>query len=248
MFAVTGLAAVVWVPAWAYFVGSGTPVNSKLETPLRRVSQKEWRKILTQPVFWAIGGCVFFFSYYWYFVLTWVPTYLMISRKMSTIGMGRALSLPLFLMAVTNVAVGSFADRLASKETVPFGVRSAFLAAGLVASSSILLLLLLPNTIGAQPVLIISICGFGVANVSFWTIAQQVAPAAAVGSTIGVLNTVSQMAGAAAPVITGWSLGPEKNFAFAILLAGASPLLALLLLVIANPAALSRLQREVIQP
>ncbi len=242
MFAATGLGAVFWVPAWAYFARGESAGISVREERARPGDYTSWGEIFGEPVYWALGGCVFFSSYYWYFVLTWVPTYLMMSRGMSTLEMGRLLSIPLFLMALVNVGLGRAADKLAAKTTSVFAVRHAFLAAGLLGASSILMLIVLPKGVTALPVLITSICSFGVASANLWTIAQQVAPAAAVGSTIGVLNTVSQVAGAAAPVITGWSLGPHKNFAVAILLAGVSPLLALPLLKIANPVALSKLR------
>jgi len=244
MFAVTGLGALLWVPAWAYFARAKPAVKPIREESVERAAGGQWGEIFRQPVFYALAGCVFFISYYWYFVLTWVPTYLIVSRGMSTLGMGRLLSIPLFLMALVNVAMGGLADRLISRKASLFRVRCWFLAAGLLGSSSILILIVLPNTTTALPVLITSICSFGVASASLWTIAQQVAPAAAVGRTIGVLNTVAQVAGAAAPVITGWSLGPHKNFGFAILLAGVSPLLALPFLMVANPRALERLQRS----
>jgi hypothetical protein len=43
---------------------------------------------------------------------------------------------------------------------------------------------------------------------------------------VGYLNTLSQIAGAAAPVVTGWILGPQKHFGPAILVAGVCPVLA----------------------
>jgi hypothetical protein len=46
------------------------------------------------------------------------------------------------------------------------------------------------------------------------------------GRSVGYLNTLSQVAGAAAPVITGWILGPEKQFGPAIFVAGICPVLA----------------------
>lgn len=63
-----------------------------------------------------------------------------------------------------------------------------------------------------------------------------------VGRAIGFLNTISQLGGVTAPVITGWSLGPEKRFGFAILLAGVSPIIASVLLLTAGPRGLEKLK------
>jgi MFS family permease len=76
------------------------------------------------------------------------------------------------------------------------------------------------------PVLFLCICGFGVASASLWTLAQTMVAAPVVGRFIGYLNTLSQVAGAAAPLITGWTLGPHNNFHLAIWMAGLAPIVA----------------------
>jgi hypothetical protein len=77
-------------------------------------------------------------------------------------------------------------------------------------------------------VLLVSMCSMGVASSSFWALAQLAAPAKMVGRGVGFLNTTAQIAGAAAPLITGWLLGPEKRFGTALVVAGVCPLLAAL--------------------
>jgi sugar phosphate permease len=64
---------------------------------------------------------------------------------------------------------------------------------------------------------------------------------------IGYLNTLSQLAGAVAPLVTGWSLGPQKNFHFAILVAGICPLIAAACLIVAGrglPKLIASLERN----
>jgi hypothetical protein len=90
------------------------------------------------------------------------------------------------------------------------------------------------------PILTFSMCATGIGNSSFWAISQHVPPKNLVGRTIGYLNTVSQVAGAAAPVITGWVLEPEKQFGPAILLAGSCPVLAAMCLMLAGHKGLQR--------
>jgi hypothetical protein len=62
------------------------------------------------------------------------------------------------------------------------------------------------------------------------------------GRTIGYLNTLSQVAGVAAPLVTGWILGPEKHFGPAILVAGVCPVLAGACLLAAGSEGLHRLK------
>jgi MFS family permease len=198
--------------------------------------------VIASPTLWAMSACVFFFSYYWYFVLTWMPAYLTMARGYSTMGMGRILSTPLFAMAVTNIITGWAADKLATKYGCVFRVRVLFTAAGLLGAGAILLLQVIPGRGAVLPILVVSICSFGVASANYWSIAQHTPPAYMVGRTIGFLNTISQIGGVAAPLITGWSLGPQKHFGFAIVLAGITPLLACALLLAAGPRGLEKLQ------
>jgi hypothetical protein len=85
-------------------------------------------------------------------------------------------------------------------------------------------------------------CATGIGNSNYWTMSQHVPPKSLVGRTIGFLNTISVVAGAAAPIITGWILGPEKEFGPAILVAGMCPVLAALCLLAAGSAGLERMK------
>ncbi|MGH9618810.1 MAG: MFS transporter [Bryobacteraceae bacterium] len=242
MFAAIGLVALLWVPAWLFF----TP--RKPNVPARAVEAAPtiwpWRTILSSPAVWAMSGCVFFFSYYWYFVLTWMPTYLTSARGFSTLHMGEILSIPLFSMAGVNIAAGWLADKLAARTGNVFRVRLWFAAAGLLGAALILVLNVMPGRAPVLPILVVSICSFGVASSSYWAIAQFVPPVSVVGRTVGYLNTLSQIGGIAAPLITGWSLGPQKNFELAILLAGVSPLVSCVLLFVAGPRGLAKLKER----
>jgi len=220
MFAVTGLAALLWVPGWLAFAPpAGTKAGG---APL------DWFAILRNPTLWAMATCILFTSYYWYFVLTWVPAYLTSARGFSTMAMGRILSAPLACMAVTNILAGFLADRFLKKAASLFRVRLWFAAAGSVGASSLLLLNVLPANNLVMLVLLISVSSFGVMSSNFWTLAQNVAPPEKVGRIIGFLNTASQLGGVAAPLITGQILGPQRHFAPAVAIAAICPLLALL--------------------
>jgi len=231
MFALTGLCALVWVPAWFYFAPRPLPVRAVTSSATGAL---RWRAILASPAFWTMSAASFFLSYYWYFLLTWMPAYMTMARGFSTLGMGRILSTPMFVMVGTNVLAGWFADRLSSRTGKPFWVRIGFAAAGLTGAASILLLNVTTGRAPVLPILVLSICSFGIASSNFWTVSQSASPIALVGRAIGFLNTLSQIAGAVAPIVTGWSLGPQKDFRFAILMAGICPLIAAACLIVAG--------------
>jgi MFS transporter, ACS family, D-galactonate transporter len=239
MFAFTGLGALAWLPFWLWLAprNDGRKVSDAVQArPL------PWREALGSPMVWLLSGAIFLSSYYWYFLLTWVPSYLTMSRGFSTLEMGRVLSGPLFAMAVLNVAAGAVADRLARRARSVFRVRVWFAVAGYVGAGAVLLLLLLPGREAVFPVLVLSVCSVGVGNSNFWAISQHAPPSAMVGRAIGYLNTISQVAGAAAPLLTGWILGPQRQFGLALGIAGLCPLLAAACLMLAGPGGLERLK------
>ena len=222
LFAATGLGALVWPPVWLALAPRQTATHRAAGQP---PVHYPWAAMLAHPAFWATTIGAFFFNYYWWFFMTWMPAYLTMARGFNTLSMGRTLSVPLFAMAVTNIVSGTVADRLASHYGF-LKVRVLCLMTGFAGASFLLLLNFTTGQTPVIPILVSSICFFGVANSSFWTLAQSMAPAAIVGRVIGYLNTISQVAGAIAPVITGYTLGPQKDFHFAIAIAGCCPLLA----------------------
>jgi len=234
MFAITGLGALVWLPFWWFLAPPDRIAPVKAAVPAEAQSEMPWRATLLSKAFWGMSLSIFLSSYYWFFLLTWVPTYLTSTRGFTTLEMGRVLSTPLFIMAVFNIVAGSIADRLVKRVGSVFRVRVAFAATGYATSAVVLLLLVLPGKEVVLPILILSVCATGIGNSNFWAISQHAPPAGLVGRTIGYLNTVAQLAGAAAPLITGWILGPQKQFGIALGIAGICPLLAAICLLVAG--------------
>jgi MFS family permease len=226
MFAVTGLVALLWVPGWL----AVAPVVEKKASGMAL----DWRVILESSTMWAMASFILLSSYYWYFLLTWVPAYLTSSRGFSTMAMGRILAAPMACMAITNVVTGFAADYLLKKAKSLFRVRLWFAAAGSVGAAALLALNFLRANDLVMAVLFVSVCSFGVVSSNFWTLAQNVAPPAKVGRVIGFLNSASQLGGVAAPLITGYILGPTKYFPPAVAIAGLCPLASLVPLFIAG--------------
>jgi MFS family permease len=243
MFIFTGLGALIWLPGWLLLAPRN---DGRIESagPAVPLSRLPWKHVLSMRAFWATSLCIFLSSYFWYFLLTWVPTYLISSRGFTTVEMGRVLSTPLFAMAALNVAAGVVADRLVKRVGSVFHVRLWFCAAGYVGSGAILLLLVLPGREAVWPVLLFAVCATGVGNSNYWAISQQAVPANLVGRATGYLNTISQIAGAAAPLITGWILGPQKEFGVALAIAGVAPILAAVCLIYAGASGLERMRHS----
>ena len=250
MFAVTGLGALVWLPCWWVAAPSDSPSFPRRRESISPGPLTEepspaqpwtWGMFAGNRTFWAMSLCILLSSYYWYFVLTWVPSYLILSRGLSTLQMGRVVFTALFAMAIVNVTAGWAVDKWAARIGV-FPARLRFAVVGYIGTGAILLLLAARDQSWALPILTIAMCATGIGNSNFWTISQHVPPKNMVGRTIGFLNTISVAAGAAAPIVTGLILGPQKHFGPAILVAGMCPVLAAVCLLAAGSQGLERMK------
>ncbi len=237
MFAATSLGALLWLPLWLWLAPNTKPAPKREPSAVKPA--------LTIPLagLLAKSFCILFGSYFWYFLLSWVPTYLTSTRGFSTSEMGSIFAIPFVVMAVVNIASGKIADRLTAKHGV-FKVRVTFAAIAYASASLVLLLLVYQSSVTVLPLLIIAVTGVGIGNANYWSLAQHIPPANMVGRAIGFLNTVSQIAGILAPLITGWILGPEKNFTVGLAIAGICPILASIALLAAGPRGLSKLKNQ----
>lgn len=235
MFMVTGLGALVWLVPWLMFA----PADPRFKKATNSADLPAgWPRNFTKPALWAMTVFVYLSAYFMYFVLTWVPAYLTLVHKFNTIEMGHVLSVPLFAMAAAMTLFGAIADRLARRTGKACAVRLWFMCGGMLGAGTVLLLLVVPNRSWVMPLLVVALCSWGVGSSSYWSLAQYLSPAQLIGRSIGYLNTVAQAAGAAAPLITGWLLGPSHDFTIALAVAGSFPLIACSIMAAIGPARL----------
>lgn len=239
MFAITGLVALAWLPPWMAYAPRERVAPVRAATP---DTPAPVGAVLRNPSFWALAACAFLISYFWYFVLTWAPAYLRLVHGFTTLEMGRIMAIPLAAMAVTSIVGGVIADRAARRWASAIRARLIFSACGMLGSASFLLLPYAPDRTWALPVLFVSMCSFGLASPGYWALAQAAAPAHLIGRAIGFLNTLAQIAGAAAPLITGWLMGPSNQFGIALVIAGLCPLAAGCALLLTGPRRMQRLR------
>ena len=103
MFAVTGLGALLWLAPWLAFAPRG-PAQKGAAVVRRAVP---WGSAVLMPGLWALTAGSFLISYFWYFVLTWVPTYLRVHHGFGVTEMGRIMAWPMVAMAFTSIRRGA---------------------------------------------------------------------------------------------------------------------------------------------
>jgi MFS family permease len=220
LFIFTGLGGCVWLLPWILLAPNRGP--ALVEERLESRAKIPWAKLLRNPMLWGIVIGSFFYSYFWYFCLTWIPSYLVMEHKLSFLRMGAYTAIPMAGMAIVSTLAGKAADMLIARYGSPVRIRVMFICTGFVLGSSSLSLLLVNSANAALGVLLFALVGLSLASSNFWALSQSVSPASMVGRMIGFQNMIANMAGICAPILTGYLMGAEKNFRPAIWFAGAA--------------------------
>lgn len=227
MFFVTGLAAFVWLIPWLLVA----PKEKFAVAAPAAAARAHYGRLVLSPIFWALTISMFVYSYFWYFVLTWVPSYLVLAHGYSNRQMGAAVSIPLAAMSVVSLLSGLLSDWFVRRSSSALAVRKSFVCAGFAIASTMLLLLMPAMKPFVLPVFVLSLSGLGIGGGNFWALAQMASPPDLIGRAIGYQNMVAQTAGIAAPLLTGVLLGPKMDFTTGMIVAGVCPLLAALLVL-----------------
>jgi ACS family D-galactonate transporter-like MFS transporter len=219
LFVITGLGGVcIWLLPWL-LLAPATPARLAPKSA-ERSSAIAWGTIAKTPLLWGLTIGIFGYSYYWYFFLTWVPAYLVLAHGFSFVRMGAYSATALAGMAVMSPVGGWLADRLIARFQRPLLIRKAFVGVGCCLASSMLLLLRIHSAPLVLATLVFSLAGLGLASSNVWSLTQAISPGSVVGRIVGYQNSVGNVAGICAPLITGFLLGESKNFQLSILVTG----------------------------
>jgi MFS family permease len=173
-----------------------------------------WALILRARSAWAIFLLHFSSNWFTYFLISWLPTYFLLGRHFSLQSMALGSSLP-FLSALfgTNL-FGALIDHFSRKHNRT-RVSKLFLLAFAAAAA---ILLLLPH-VSSPPITVFLLCLSAVlmtgATPVFASGSLDLVPRSA-GSFVGVQNSIANLAGVLAPVLTGYLAAAHGwNAAFA---------------------------------
>ena len=219
LFVLTGVGALVWLAPW-FMLAPAAPSRPVVRAKSSTAAPPPWRMLLTRPTFWGITIAAFFYSYYNYFCLTWLPSYLVMARGYSFLKMGAYTAVPSLGTLLVSFPSARIADRLIARVGHPMSVRKLFIAAGFVLGSAILLLLVLHSSLAVLFTLIFSLLGIGLASGNYWALTEAISPAPIVGRVIGYQNMIASLGGICAPMVTGFLVGRTKSFNLSIAFVG----------------------------
>lgn len=217
-FVVLGLASALWLLPWLKWMpkGEGTGVNTG---EVSRASPASMLEILRQRSAWGTFVGLFCFNYLWYFLITWLPFYLVRHRNFSLQTMSYTLGTAFFALAVSVLAAGWIADREITAGKSPTRVLKSLCGGGLgIAGVSFVLVFLIANQTIAMLILIFSCMALGLCSPNLWTMTQVLAGPQTAGKWTGLENFCGNLAGISAPIVAGYVVERTGSFfwAFAI--------------------------------
>ena len=199
MFIVFGLATLLWLAPWQRVAGKLQAPAS--ETPQSRVALK---LVLSKWPLWSIGIVHSAGNYCFYFLLAWLPLYLVQERGLSIVEMTWLASLGYAVQAVCALAYGHWSDNWTrSGRSEAFIRRWMMVASQLLAAAAIWGISQSESRL--ELAIWLSLAGAATAALSLnlYAIAQMFSGPRAAGTWIGAQNAIGNLSGIFGPIITG---------------------------------------------
>ena len=217
-FMVVGFAAFVWLVPWFL----ATPKQMRDTTPdPERAALPAWEQIaalLRNRDFIGVLIGFFCFDYFWYLLLTWLPSYLINVRQLTMIKAGIYAALPMVVFGLAQPLGGGLADHLISRGFNPGRTRKTIISIAFLCG-----LLIIPAAHVTSPnmalLLLMGCCLVGFSAANQLVLLQNCTPPKEVGVAVGVYNFVGNIAGVLAPIVTGYIIKASGSYTPAFVLA-----------------------------
>jgi ACS family D-galactonate transporter-like MFS transporter len=215
LFIAVGLISMLWLIPWAWVARRAARKSDDSVSLSGLEVGPGLLEIAGQRSAWGTFLCLFCGNYVWYFLLTWLPWYLVRERHYSEAAMGRFGSLAFWAVGLASLISGWISDRLVEHGGSPTFVRKMFAAGGLTGAIVILGVPLLQSQSASLYVLIFACISFGCYSSHPWLISQTLAGPAAAGRWSGMQNAIGNLAGVIAPWLTGRIVRDTGHFVYA---------------------------------
>ena len=217
LFVALGAGGLLWLLPW---IAVMPRTAHKVETA-DAVALPSILQLLGKKAAWGSFLGHFCGNYFFYLLLTWLPSVLAGEENMSIGAMSRLTSAVFLLIAASTLAVGWISDRLIAAGASPTCVRRAAVVGGLgVASSLLALLVVQRDTPLTLAILVIACIGYGAFASNHWAITQTLAGTAMAGRWSSLQNGFANLSGIVAPWVAGLIVQKHGSARLAFVLAG----------------------------
>jgi len=215
MFAVFGLATLLWLLPWWRLTGGVREAAAEAATPVRLSA------MLRQPALAVIAVCHFTNNYGLYFLQNWLPLYLVKSRGFSLAQMALIAAATFAAQAAGAVLAGALTDRAVARGADEGRLRRTVMVAGSVAAA-VGIASIVGSADATTTIVRLVLTGFvvGISTSGLFLIGQIFAGPRAAGQWVGIQNAFGNMAGILGPVVTGVLIDATGSYTAPFLLAG----------------------------
>jgi len=220
IFILIGLAGLLWVIPWLWQTARLKP-PSAAASPGHARNEPGLLDILKLRQAWGTFIGLFCLNYSWYFILSWLPTYLTTERHYSTRMMAWYGSLPFWAVAATSILAGWTSDRLIHRGSTPTRVRLACLGGGLALNTLMIPAYLIEDQALSMALMTVACLSLGVASSNLWAVSQTLAGPGAAGKWTGLQNAFGNIAGIVSPYLAGWLVARTGSFFMVFVVASA---------------------------
>jgi MFS family permease len=178
------------------------------------------RSILAQRALWGASLGHFAFAYGLYFVLSWMPLYLVKEQGLSMSAMA-GLGGVIYVFQALAAALGGFIldRRIAAGVSINLAYK-VVLGGGMLCLAACFATSAIAGSAGAMLGIMIAGVLLGLVAPVMFASAQTLAGPDASGKWVGIQNAIGNIAGIVGPVITGITLDRTGHFAAAFIVAG----------------------------
>ncbi len=211
MFFLVGFGALLWLLPWLLVFPKHNEGGDRTHHEAELAERRPRRGVTIDKN--LVGICLgfFCFGYFWYFLVTWLPDFLVTARHMTLLKAGIYASLPYLVFGVSMPVGGWIADVL---------IRSGFdrtrTRKGIVTVAFLTGIFLVPAALVTDTRAAIAMVSaaslVGLAPANLLVILQDCAPPKEVGLWTGIENFVGNLAGIVAPWLTGYLIARTGSY------------------------------------
>jgi MFS family permease len=219
VFIVFGLLTFLWLIPW-HVATRGAEAGAAQREPVVPM-----RELLAKWPLWSMSIAHIASNYVFYFLLAWLPLYLVKSRGLSIGTMTLLATLGYAVQAIAALAFGSISDWWTARGYSEDRVRRAMMFSGqLLAAVAVLGLAYASSMVQIAALLCLAGVATGALSLNTYAVAQMFAGPRATGSWVGAQNAIGNLSGIFGPIVTGLivdSAGYTSAFVVTAAVAGA---------------------------
>jgi MFS family permease len=220
-FVIFGILSLLWLVPWLFVK------LPKLATARSDASTPTWGMVLKQRGLWGTSLGLFSSNYLWYFMLFWLPTYLVTARGFSMHEMEHVATLGYLVNGLSALIIGWGIDGYVSRSgTANFGYKLVMVVAHAGAVPC-----MLGMALGSESTAVAAMFGFqvlmGACSPGVYAMSQILAGPRASGRWVGIQNSIGNLSGAISTWLTGFIVDLTGHFTLAFFAAALVSVLGL---------------------